>query len=57
MGDTALGPGFERHQQTLFVEFTELLGLWTEACPDANHEVCMLLVNILNHLWAINKVF
>ena len=27
------------------------------ACPDANHEVCMLLVNILNHLWAINKVF
>ena len=56
MRDTALRPRLERHQQSLGIQFPELLGLRTEAGPDRYHEVGMLLVHVLNHLLAIRKV-
>ena len=56
MRDTALGPGLERHQQSLGFEFTELLGHGTKTGPNRNHEVGILLMHILNHLLAIGKV-
>ena len=56
MRQATLRPGLERQQQVLLRQFTVLLGLWTETRPDANHEVGMLLVYVLNHLWTINKI-
>ena len=54
--DATLGPRLERHQQTLRVQFAELLGHGSEAGPDADHEVGMLLVYVLNHLLTVGKI-
>ena len=57
VGDAALGPGLEGHQQSFLAELAELLGLWTEAGPDANHKMGVLLVHMVYHLLAIAEVF
>ena len=53
---SALRPRLERHQQCFLVELAELLRLWPEAGPDANHEVGVLCVYVLNHLRTVGKV-
>ena len=54
--DTALWPGLDGHQESFFVEFAELLCHRTEAGPDRDHEMGMLLVDILNQLRACGEV-
>ena len=56
MGDATLRPGLDRQQETHALEFAELLGLRSEACPDGDHEVSMLLMDVLNHLRSLGKV-
>ena len=57
MRDTTLRPCFDGKQQTFLIQFAELLRLRTETCPNRNHEMSMLLVYVLYHLFAIAKVF
>ena len=56
VGDATLRPGLDRQQETHALEFAELLGLRSEACPDGDHEVSMLLMDVLNHLRSLGKV-
>ena len=56
MGDATLWPRFDRQQQALLIKFTELLGVRPEARPDGNHEVGMLLMDILDQLGTAGKI-
>ena len=57
MRETTLRPCLDRQQETLLIKFTELLSLGSETCPDRDHEVSMLIVDILYHLRSLGKVF
>ena len=56
MRDAALRPRLEGQQQSLFIEFTELLGLGTEAGPDGDHEMGMLGMHVLDELRTSGEV-
>ena len=56
MRESALRPCLDGQQQSLFVKFSELLGLRTETRPDRDHEVGMFLMDVLDHLFAIREL-
>ena len=56
MRDAALGPCLDGQEKSLLFEFTELQGLWSEACPDTYHEVGVILVNVVYHLLAVSEI-
>ena len=52
-GQSALWPCLEVEEQSLLVELSVCLRLWSEACPDAYHEVGVLLVHVAYHPLAV----
>ena len=50
---SALRPGLEVEKQAFLVELTVGFGLWSETGPDADHEVGVLLVHLINHPLAV----
>ena len=56
MGDAALRPGLNGQEQSHALQFVVLLRLRSEARPDGDHEVGMLLVDILDHLRTLGEI-
>ena len=56
MRESALRPGLYGKQKALLVEFAELLRHGSEAGPDGDHEVGVLLMNIVDELLAAGEV-
>ena len=54
--DAALWPCLDGQEQSFLIEFAELLGLRPETCPDADHEMGMLAVDVVNHPPAVAEV-
>ena len=46
---TVSWPGIERKERIHLLQLTILLGPRTETCPDGNHQMGIVLVNILHH--------
>ena len=46
---TVSWPGFERKERIHLLQFTILICPGTETCPDGNHQMGIVLVNILHH--------
>ena len=56
MRESALWPCLDRQQKAFLIEFAELLCLRAETCPDGNHKMGMLGMDVLNQLRASGKV-